>query len=330
MRGGFRYILRESRWEEGCWRHHDLLDLGSDPGSFIHYPGGNGFYFSADLEEVLQKESVEYSPDDLEDVFMPFLKPEIRRLVEGFRRKNSSANRWSRFSASELLDLQKELHSFDKRRLHFLRCGRIDIGALDGRPWKFLNVLLNKSRDEIEHIIGSMEQQLRPQEFRSYLYTALHLQCYFANRIIKNHPAALDADKVDEVFLSELCRLNDDSKFFVGVDRASRQSLHTYLVKYVILYFDHDFERPSTWADYAREFEWRRQFHPRGRRKSWMARDEACKCLGICPSEFEEMNRNELTRYYRRQAKKLHPDSGGDHEEFIRMTDAYESLLRVK
>lgn len=329
-RDGFRYILRESRWEKDCWRHRDLVDLGSDPGCFIQYPGGNGFYFSAELEEILQNKGVQYSADELEEVFLPFLKPGIRRIIENFRRRQNSGKRWSRCSRSELLDLQKDLHAFDKRRLHYLRCGRVDIGTLDGRPWKFLNVLLGKSRDEIEQTIASMEQQLRPQEFKPYIYTALHLQRYFADHITRNEPAALNVEKVDDVFLSELCRLNGDAGFFRGVGRVNWRKLHPYLVRYVIRYFDNDFERPSIWSNYAREFEWRRQFHPGGGQRRGMAAEEACKCLGICPTEFEKMNRNELTRYYRRQAKKLHPDSGGNHDEFIRMTEAYESLLVEK
>ncbi len=305
------------------------MDLGSDPGRFVHYPGGSGFYFSPELEETLQKEAMQYSPDDLEDVFFPFLKPEARRLVKNFRRRGRSS-RWRDYPPEKLLELQNGLHSFDKRRLHFLRCGRVDIGVLHGRPWKFLNVLLHKSRDEIEHTLESMELQLRPHEYRSYVYTALHLQRHFAGQFTKNTPAALDAEKVDEAFVFELCRLNRDAEFFKGVEPGNDVGLSPYLMKYAILYFDHEFERPSVWAEFAGEFERRRHFPPAGGKTPGMATDEACKCLGICPSEFSKMNREELIRCYRRRAKRMHPDGGGEHDEFIRMTQAYESLLAKK
>jgi predicted 2-oxoglutarate/Fe(II)-dependent dioxygenase YbiX len=37
-----------------------------------------------------------------------------------------------------------------------------------------------------------------------------------------------------------------------------------------------------------------------------------------------------LSRLYRRRAQELHPDKGGDHETFLRLTAAYHKLLRVK
>ncbi len=39
------------------------------------------------------------------------------------------------------------------------------------------------------------------------------------------------------------------------------------------------------------------------------------------------MSGRELTRLYRQRAKNLHPDTGGEHEVFIRLTAAYEQLL---
>jgi hypothetical protein len=325
----YEYILRDSHWERGCYRHRDLFTLGSDPREFIHYPGGNGFYFSSELEEALQQEGTDYSQEELEEVFLPFLDPHIRRVIETFHGK-PTPNRWRNCSASELLKLQNELHTFDKRRLHYLRCGRVDIGALDGRPWKFLNVLLGKSRDEMEHVIESMEQQLPPHEVRTYLYTALNLQKYFSSAFTRFHPAALNPEEVDDLFVREICRLNQDKGFFRGLDRSNGKGLHPLLIKYVILYFDNDFERHSGWAEYIRQFTSWRQFHGGIAAKPSISAQEACRCLGIEIGQYEKMDRTQLTRHYRRQAKKLHPDRGGSHEEFIRMTEAYEVLLLKK
>jgi len=327
QRDGYRYLLRDSHWENGSWKCRNLFDLGESPEGFIHYPGGNGFYFSSEVEDALFSQGVKYSAEDLEDAFLPFIKPHIQRVIGGFRRNGSSDSRWRNFSASELLSLQNALHSFDKRRLHFLRCGRVNIGSLDGRPWKFLNVLLGKCRDEIEHVLESMERQLRPQEMRAYLYTALHLQKYFPRRLTRHHPVALDPEEVDERFLQELCELNDDKSFFKGVARNAPGKLHRYLTKYVILYFDNDFEQENGWAEFARQFTWGAQGFSRSAGKASLSIDEACQRLGLTTSDFDRMGRAELTKHYRLQAKKLHPDRGGDHEEFIRMAEAYESLL---
>ena len=62
-RDGYHYILSESHHDEGCWKHRPLMDMGSDPGVYIEYPGGNSFHVK-------------------ESLLMPFLDPHIRRMME--------------------------------------------------------------------------------------------------------------------------------------------------------------------------------------------------------------------------------------------------------
>jgi hypothetical protein len=329
---GYHFVIRESYRQGGHWTHRDLLDLGKHPEDYIEYPGGNGFYFHGDVEDALDDQGVDYTSDDLEELFMPFLDPEIRRIVENFRHGQAAERPWwKKCSGEELLKHQNKLHSVDKRRLHFLRCGRVDIGDLEGRPWKFLNVLLEKSRDEIEHTIEVMERELRPHEMRPYIYTAFHLQSYFPNHPMRNRPMALDAEKVDECFLEEICRVNRDPLFFKGISEHDSRCLHPLLVKYVILYFDSAFQvhRPS-WMDYFEQFAWHRQFRRPGSSKPSMAVEEACGHLGIESGRFQEMEIEDVTRCYRKLAKSMHPDVGGDHEAFVKLTDAYECLLLMK
>jgi hypothetical protein len=206
------------------------------------------------------------------------------------------------------------------------------MGNLDGQPLKLFRVLFEKSRDEIEHVIHGMEQVLRPTEIRRYLYTALHLQIYFRHLLTRHQPEILDPRKVDEYFLMEICRLNDDETFFAGVDHFDLSSLHPYLVKYVILYFDHAFDPGLVWDEHVQDFRWRHQFYrpPPSSVGSTMGEEEACQCLGITPERFLEMDRHELTRCYRKLAKKAHPDVGGDDETFVEIKEAYECLLRRK
>ena len=45
---------------------------------------------------------------------------------------------------------------------------------------------------------------------------------------------------------------------------------------------------------------------------------------------LREADPKELTRLYRKKAKSMHPDTGGDQGKFVRLTKAYEQLLQEK
>lgn len=332
LAAGYHYVLRETYRDRNVWRHRDIMDLGDNPDGYIEYPGGKGYYFQEDFEERLRSQRVEYSSEELERVFLPFMRPEVRAIIERFQFRGAKppGNQWNRCSSQELLTYQQELHSFDKRRLHFLRCGRIDIGELEGRPWKFLNVLLGKSRDEIEHTLEEMERVLRPQEYKAYVFTAFHLQAYFPHHLLRNHPSALDPEKLDGLFLDRVCHLNEDPTFFRGVERHNPRFLHDSLVKYVILYFDHAFDGDG-WGDWLENL--MRRGHPWSRQvpmERSVSREEACANLGITTDECRDMDERDLMRLYHEKAKEAHPDMGGDHESFVNLKKAYESLLANK
>jgi len=326
---GLHHVIRSSYREGECWKSRDLLDLGLDPGEYIVYPGGNGFYFEPDLEERLLAQGELFTSDDLEHLFLPFLRPEVRRVVESYRHRSGSRDPQDAPSSEEFAQRQRHLHSFDKRRLHFLRCGRVDIGDLDGRPWGFLKVLMEKSRDEIEHVIEGMERVLRPQEVCSYVFTALHLQTKFPHHPWRNRPAALDQDEVDQWVLAALCDMNTDETFFAGVDRHDGSRLHPYLVKYLVLYFDAETAgglRPEDLREILR----RQRFSPPRPAVPRMGVDAACRLFGISRERMVAMERKELVRLYRRKAKELHPDRGGDQESFIRLSEAFTCLVEGK
>ena len=81
----YHYLLSESYRDQGCWKHRVLMDLGTDPGKLIEYPGGRGFYINESVVDRLRHIDAEYSYDELEDLFIPFLRPEIRRIVKRFQ-----------------------------------------------------------------------------------------------------------------------------------------------------------------------------------------------------------------------------------------------------
>lgn len=306
------------------------MDLGSDPGDHIEYPGGNSFHVKEALLEKVHEMAERFSEDELESLFMSFLDPHIRRVVERFERPKESAKPWSALSADEVLVEQKKLHSFDKRRLHYLRFGRVQMGALDRKPFRFLQILSEKSRDEIEAMMERMELVLAPHEWRVYVYTAFHLQNHFRHLLTRNHPSALDPERVDECFVEDICRLNGDEQFFRGVEPYDHQSLHPYLIKYLILYFDNDFVPGTIWNQYVKDFKWQHQFYRKPKPPSRPSNDEACRCLEISLEDFKKMDRQKLTRCYRRLAKKTHPDRGGDSRHFVEIKAAYETLLKMK
>ena len=59
-----------------------------------------------------------------------------------------------------------------------------------------------------------------------------------------------------------------------------------------------------------------------------MALDDALSVMGIAKVELANLTVKTLTRKYRKMAQKTHPDTGGGHNRFIKLTQAYEDLLR--
>ncbi len=329
-KGRNHYLICESYAAGELWRHRVLKDLGPDPGAWIEYPGGNSFHVREGLEEELHGLGGDVSDDALEALFLPFIDPRIRRIVEQFQRYDPSKKPWKAYSRDELFRRQQSLHDFDKRRLHYLRCGRVDIGNLDARPWPFLNVLIDKSRDEIEAILEEMERELPPWEVRPYLYTALRCQTRFSHLMTRNRPEALDPERMDEVFVEDLCRLNRDQGFFTGVDHHQPEVLHPYLVRYAVLYFDHDFDQGIPWREYVADFIRKHRSYARPVRKQGLdeAEKAACRRLGIEPEKLRNMSRRELTRRYRSLAMECHPDRGGESEAFVKLQASYQRLLQ--
>ncbi len=317
------YVLRESFLQGDCWRHRDLIDIGFDPSSWIVYPGGNGFYFEPLLHERLDEMGAVYDEEQLEEAFFPFLAPHLQRVLHQFSRRAPSRARPPKAPSRE--EQIQRMHQFDKRRVHYLRCGRMDMGNLDAGPLKFLSILVDKSRDEVEHTIEGMERALRPHETRNYLYAALHLDLYFAGSLLRHHPLALDPEKVDQFFIDELCALNDDRAFFRGVDRDDSNHLHEYLKRYAILYFDAPAAARMEFGDFSRFFRNRRQ-SPSPVPSRTLSTDEALARFDLTRREFENMTQEDLARLYRRKAKDAHPDCGGRHDDFLDLTDAYEAL----
>ena len=141
-------------------------------------------------------------------------------------------------------------------------------------------------------------------------------------------PQGLDQGRVEKHFLEEICRLNTDASFWAGEKK--EDFLHEYLIRYVVMFFDNDYGPDSFLRDYIKDFmDARRAWRPPAR-KSYMSYEEASTIFGVKEEALRTMTKRGLLRIFRRMAKKLHPDKGGTHEQFVQLTEAYHELLRTK
>jgi len=321
INGKIRYYIRESYPDGNCLHSRDLFDLGFNPDRYIIYPGGNAFYISDIVEDRLRDMGVTPDEADMDEIFWPFLRPDIRHAQDHFRgRSQKKKPRTAPVSADRF-------HLFDRRRVHYLRYGQMDQGRIGRVSPRLFQVLCDKSRDEIEQYFMASERVLRPHELKSYLFTAFNLQYHFSESFAKTMPQALDQNLVDEHFIRELCKLHGDAKFHEGMETGDR--LNEYLVRYVILFFDNEYGQSAWLEDMI--FEWmnRHRDHRPPRKKSFTFQ-EASTVFGVTEEALRNMSKKEISRLFRQKAQEFHPDKGGDPEKFIHLTEAYQDLREKK
>ncbi len=327
-KGVLHYAIRETYEDGDCLRSRHLFDLGTDPGRYVVYPGGNAYYVHEEVEDTVRSLGPEGPVyEQLEQIFWFFLKPEIKHAVEHFRHRETEARKAR--SAGNRPD-GSDFHLFDKRRAHFLRFGQMDQGRIHAVPHSIFKALHHKSRDELEQYFLENEAILRPHERKAYIYVIFDIQRFFTELIAREMPQGLDPAAVDDRFIEEICRLNRDDRFWAGMDGHDAGRLHDYLVRYVIMYFDNDYGRSPWLADYIRQFmDSRRHYAPPPPRTT-VSTAEAVSIFGIGKEEVHSMNRRTLSRLYRKKAREFHPDQGGDSQLFIKLTEAYQTLLKRK
>ncbi|MEZ4528852.1 MAG: J domain-containing protein [Desulfobacterales bacterium] len=318
------YCIRESYAHGDQMRCRDLFDLGRNPAKYIIYPGGNAYYIEDTVEENLRAQGCCPCGDELDDIFWPFVRHDIRRALEHFRSRG--ANHACR--KDRKITPGADFHLFDRRRIHFLKYGQMDQGRIGQVSPKLFQILCSKSRDEIEQYFMNEERILKEHEFKNYVFVIFDMQKHFSQGFAKTMPQALDQEKVDEFFMEEICRINGDSGFWAGMDSAG--GLNEYLIRYVTMFFDNDYGRSTyleemiqNWMNSHREYR-----PPQKKRTAGMK--EAVTIFGVSESELRTMGRRELTRLYRRKARELHPDQGGDSAAFIRLTEVYQELRERK
>lgn len=317
----WQYVVRQSYAEAHCYRSRDLFDLGDDPSRFIIYPGGNGFYIDTAVEDAIADQGIAVSQDDLEPIFMPFLSPHIRRVIDGFDRKARSTS-----PADSCIPVDS-FHPFDRNRLHFLKLGQVDPREMGCTLDRFYAGLLHKSRDEIEYDFIAAERILDREELARYTFQIFDLQQHFNERFARSHPEGLDQDKMDRFFVETLCRLNRDGSFWMGSDEES--GLRQHLVRYAVMFFDSSFPSRDLFQDFLRDFMNQHRIH-RPPESVQISLAESAQLLGVTVDVLKKMNCRALTRQYRKLALRHHPDKGGDPETFVRLNAAYDKLLKRK
>ena len=327
IKGKNQFFIKESYRDGPLVRSRKLFCLGPDPSRYIIYPGGNAFYIDESVTDALEECGVEDFTEELEDVFWPFLKPNIRRILEPYRQRSS--HRISK-GDDQKDDVAKQVHSFDKRRACYLKCGRVNRRVLTKLPEALLKRLREKSRDEIEQRFIMEECCLRPTELKEYIYATLDLQRFFPESFARENPEWLDEGQIEKFFLKEICRLHDDGTFWAGetTERGSDKKLNIYLQRYVIMFFDNDFYRWNPMEAYVRDFMNRHRFRHNPPDRATVTIEKASVIFGVKKETLRTMTKRGLTRYYRRLAKQLHPDKGGSQEKFVELTHAYEALLK--
>lgn len=319
-----RYIIRESYPRGSRLLSRDLIDLGADPGRFIVYPGGRAYYIDEAVEEKLRRLDVSYDPWELDELFLPFLDPELRWKMKWISDRRDKKRPGG---GSEKRPRADRYHLFDKRRIHFLRCGRMNQGSIGRLPVKMLRVLDCKSRDEIEQTFIQMEAVLGSREFKTYVFVIFDLQRFFTQSFARTAPQMLAQEAVDDFFVGEICRLNVDRHLWAGMPRSD--ALNEYLIRYLVMYFDYDYGKTRLMDDVLRDFiNSRRRYRPPESVGVKLA--DAAAIFETSTDNLKRMKRTDLARLFRRRAQKLHPDKGGRHDEFVKLTKAYHSLLRKK
>ncbi|MBI5557080.1 MAG: hypothetical protein HY885_05535 [Deltaproteobacteria bacterium] len=323
------YSLRQTYRDEagGLLLHREIFALGDSPQQFIIYLGDHGYGLDDALTEAISPYIAGDGAEMAEKLLWPFVRKEVRAKLEPFMNRGGRPA-ITKVTAEEQAAIDREIHLFDRRRLHFLWYGAIDQSGLYRMPAKLCRKLLGKSRDEKEQYFIEREQVFHADQVKEYLFTIFDLQRHFSQSYARIMPQGLDQDELDGFMVEELCRLNEDKEFWLGMDKAA--GLRPYLIRYLIMFFDYDFSASQALDDYIRQFlNSHRQFRFPQKNKP-MDMNKASEIFGEPAESLAKMNDRELTRLYRRRAKELHPDTGGEHDKFVRLKEAFEALLRKR
>ena len=96
------------------------------------------------------------------------------------------------------------------------------------------------------------------------------------------------------------------------------------------MFFDYEFDGGSAWDEYLQNFINSKRFYSAPSRQTKIAITEIVEIFGVTEEDLKAMKKSELTKLFRQKAHEVHPGKGGEHDTFVRLTEAYKELLRNK
>ncbi|MFT5697164.1 MAG: hypothetical protein ACI8ZB_000012 [Desulforhopalus sp.] len=321
------YQLRESFVTDvGTYGNRVLFDLGPEPTQFFTIVEDHVVIFNEVLLNTLSQ-NIKKDPDSvLEKLLFEFFPASVQQKLLTF--KDRSAQYRGPLTKKELKAIHREIHIFDRRRLYYLRYGAVDQSRLTKLHEKCCQPLLGQSRDEREYYFMAEEMVLEPGSYFQYIFAIFNLQKFFDQSFAPWLPEALARVEVENQFTEVICTLQKDISFWQT--EKTDPSLHHHLARYLWMFFDFVPHQPSVQRDFARAFMGNHRTFKWPEKKVEASPETVEELFGISLVQLNSLKKDELTRFYRKKAMDLHPDKGGDAEQFISLTEIYTTLLSKK
>ena len=321
------YQIRQSyRQAEHSYDFRTVFDLGHNPRRFITAFADHVVFFDAHLVQAVASHTEQNCETLLEELLADFLPEELKRRRTMFQSR--STYRVFPLTDNDRESIVRQVHLFDRRRLYYLRYGAVDQSRLARMHEKTCRPLLGQSRDEREFYFIAEEAALTPGQYLQYVHAIFNLQQYFAQSFASWLPESLAFDEMAEHFEQELCRLNQDCRFWQK--QQPGRFLHPHLTRYLFMFFDYTPNQRSFMTDFAKRFMADHRTFRWPERQAARSAEKINELFTTSYAQLKKMTRAELSRLYRKKAMQLHPDRGGDHELFIELTAVYQELLKTK
>ena len=322
------YQLRDSFFnhDEGCYQHKVVHELGDNPADHFELHDNVIPLFSTDLIKAVQASTTGNIETLLEELFWDYFPYQTKERLSTLKRGNSQMPR--PLSDKEKEEINATVHIFDRRRLYYLYYQAVDQSRLFRMNEKLCRPLLGRCRDEREYQFKKMEAALHPGEYHDYVYAIFNIQYHFDEIFAPFLPEALSYDEIGEHVIDTICELNSDKHFWRGEEIGD--SLHPHLRRYLIMYFDYTPEPRTINNDFVRNFMNSHRTFKWPEKKVKASKERVSEIFSMEYSKLKKMGKKELSRLFRKKAMELHPDKGGDQDDFVELTNIYESLIKNK
>ena len=321
------YQLRKSLVTENELHDYKILfDLGERPCDYFTIIEDHVVIFEDYLLKVLTQALGKDPETLLEKLLFEFFPQSVQQKLNTF--KTRSAVYRGPLTRDERTKIQTQIHIFDRRRLYYLRYGAVDQSRLTKLHEKCCRPLLGQSRDEREYYFMEEEKVLEPGSYFQYIFAIFNLQKHFQQSFAPWLPEALAMEEVADRLTEIICTLQKDRAFWQA--QKGGDVLHTHLTRYLWMFFDFIPHRPSFERDFARAFMGNHRTFKWPEKKVDVPPEKIEEIFRLSHSHLRALDKEELTRLYRKKAMKLHPDKGGDAEQFIILTEVYTTILNKK